>query len=871
VWAGGVVQPLGPAGSTPPPYRPASSRLPGSQLPVGSSQGLTGSSHGPAATIRLRPALQARYAVQAELGRGGMGVVYLAHDRQRGVEVALKVLLAENLSEVQRTRFLREGQVTRDLEHPGVVRLLEHGEVEGQPFLAYELIHGARPLDEAAAERRFSDRLLLVRDAARALGYAHRRGVLHRDVKPDNLLVGADGRLRVTDFGLAALEGGQRMTRTGALIGTPHYMSPEQFAGAKLAEVDARADVWALGVCLYQVASGELPFQGETLVEVGGAISRAKYPLLSEVAAEAPPALDAIVAGALCADPEQRFADGEVLAQALDLFMDGQSPASAASGKRVLVGAGLVAFLGLVAGGAVLATSQGVATPSPGASSPPPRAASSLPPVASEDVAEVRALAKAAGLQLAIERASAFTSTPGRVLHVELLLEADRLAEASSALQGVPQPERARLEALRLLLAARDPQDALRALGQPKSPEATLVHGVASFLAEPQAKPELARAWVSRRALVDFARREVQRLKANARDPSVYLTQAGSYQADLLDARREILKRANYDGLWEGGLLERVIRADVQASLHPILMIHLVIWSNATLMRAEWEEDIQRAIDLQPTGPCARRLIRLQIGMRLSVAGRGKESPVQRALEGCPDEDPRSSLFGVPAADRWLHLLLAYVAHPRPDRRALAEEVLRSRIPHSDVGGRFRRELCLHLTRSERRLAYEAFLAGDEAAGRAAAERAVDAAKKMLEPIKYWKKRGGDSLMKRDREEAGLTYLVAGDFEAARKNLDRCSDKRLKLVYRAEVLLAEGELKEAAKILLAMTKDGKPRPLELQFQLGHLLFVQRPDRIESFLETLPPDVVSERLPWRGTKALRALVEGRGWWPGKKDE
>ena len=799
-----------------------------------------------------------------------MGVVYLAHDRQRGVEVALKVLLSENLTQVQRARFLREGEVTRDLEHPGVVRLLEHGEVEGQPFLAYELIPGARSLTEAAAERRFSDRLILIRDAARALGYAHRRGVLHRDVKPDNLLVGADGRLRVTDFGLAALEGGQRMTRTGALIGTPHYMSPEQFAGAKRAEVDARADVWALGVCLYQVASGELPFQGNTLVEVGGAISRAAYQPLSEVASEAPPALDAIVAQALHADPEQRFADGEALARALDLFLDGQSPAQASSRKArwALGGVGLVALLGLIGAGASALT-RGSATPTPPAT---PGPTSSPRPVSKEDVKAVRALAKAGSLEAALQRASAFSSPPGRVLHVELLLELDRLAEASSALQEIPEPERSRLEALRLLLAARDPRLALRALGQPKRPEATLVQSVASFLADSQAQPELARAWVSRRALVDFARREVSRLKADAPAPSVYLTQAGSYQADLLAARREILDRAAYAGLWEGGLLERVIRADLQASLHPILMIHVVIWSNASLMRAEWEEDIQRAIDLQPTGPCARRLVRLQIGMRLLVAGRGKEAPIRRALAGCPEQDPRSSLFGVPPEDRWFHLLLAYVAHPRPDRRALAEEVLRSRIPHSDVGGRMRRELCLCFSRTERRVAYERFLAGDEAGGRAAADRAVDAAKKMLEPIKYWKKRKDDTLMKRDREQAGLTFLVAGDFAQAKNNFSRIGDQRIKLSYRAEVLLAQGKIQEAAKILLDMTKDGKPRPPELEFQLAHLtLLLERPDQARRFLDKMSPGVVSERLPWRGSEATRAIIEGKGWWPGKKKE
>jgi protein kinase-like protein len=863
------VQP--PLGSTPPPYRPPSSRGPASDFPPGTPQPGSGPDLQRSATLRLRPGLQARYAVQAELGRGGMGVVYLAHDRERGVEVALKVLLSADLSEVQRTRFLREGQVTRELEHPGIVRLLDHGEVEGQPYLAYELIVGARPLDEVAAERRFFDRLLLVRDAARALGYAHQRGVLHRDVKPDNLLVGGDGRLRVTDFGLAALEGGERMTRTGALIGTPFYMSPEQFAGAKQAEVDARADVWALGVCLYQVAAGELPFQGESLVEIGGAIARGTHVPPSQVAPDSPPALDALVAQALAPDPEQRFSDGEALAQALDQFLDGQDPARRSKGKGglILTALGLTALLALVAAGAALALESGAPTPTPSAT---PAPTTTPTPSPREDLAGARSAARAGRLDEAIERASAFDSLPGRVLHVELLLESDQIAAAASALQGVAEPERSRLEALRLLLAARDPQEALRALGAPESPEATLVRDVASFLADPKAQPKLTRAWFARRIVIDLARAEVQRLRTDARDDpsSTYVTQVkGSYQEVLQRARRKILEQANRKDLWEGHLLERALRAEIQASLHSIFMIHFVIWSNAGLLRAEWEQDIQEAIDLQPTGPCARRLLRLQRGMRLGIVGRGKERKVRVALAGTPPHDPRRALFGVPPADRWFHLLISFVAHPRPDRRALAHEVLRARPPQADMSGRLRRELCLQLCRTERGLAYQAFLAGDAARGEAAAGRAIDAAKKMLEPIKSWRKRSGDNLMKRDCEEAGLAYLVAGKFSEARKNLDRCGE-RLKQVYRGEVLMAQGKLQEAAKLLLAMTKDGKERPPELEFQLTHLtLLLGRPDQARTFLERLTPGVVSERMPWRGTETTRALVEGRGWWPGQK--
>jgi len=258
--------------------------------------------------------------------------------------------------------------------------------------------------------------------------------------------------------------------------------------------------------------------------------------------------------------------------------------------------------------------------------------------------------------------------------------------------------------------------------------------------------------------------------------------------------------------------------------------------------------------------------------MRVSVMGRGYERKVREALAGTPTQDPRRELFGLGKEDRWFHLLIAYVGHARPERRPLAREVLRMRTPQFDMAGRLRRELCLHLSRGERQAAYQAFLAGDSAAARGACDRAISAAKEMLKPIKYWKKRKSDSLMKRDREEAGLTYLVAQDFKRAKFNLRRCQDERRKLMYRAEVLMAEGKPQEAAKILLAMTKDGKERPPELEFQLAHLtLLLGRPEQARRFLDRMTPGVVSESLPWRGSETTRALVEGRGWWPGQKGQ
>lgn len=393
----------------------------------------------------------------------------------------------------------------------------------------------------------------MVRDAARGLGFAHAQGVVHRDVKPENILVGSDGRVRVTDFGLAALEGGQALTRTGTLLGTPHYMSPEQFAGAKLAEVDARADVWALGVCLYEVTAGERPFEGETLLEIGGAISNARYALLSEVADQAPPALDAVLGRALARAPADRFSDGQEFAPALDRLLEGQGVAGASLRPRALVFGATGALCALALGAAALSSWGGQELP-------PPTPADTLPPSPvvsppSEDLAAARRDAAAGQVARALQRSASFSTPAGRTLHVELLLQAGSFSEAASAISRAPPAEAPRLEALRILLSSGDAKEALLALGEPKSPQAVLVQAVASFLVDPKSQLELPAKWIPHRDLVSFARGEVARLEANNRDPTSYFTRAGSYKGDLEAARTGILERSQLRELYRGEVL----------------------------------------------------------------------------------------------------------------------------------------------------------------------------------------------------------------------------------------------------------------------------------------------------------------------------
>jgi serine/threonine protein kinase len=171
------------------------------------------------------------FTLLAPLGRGAMGAVWRARDRRTGQEVALK-LAHGALDEVRRERFLREGRIAAALSHPGLVAIRDVGEVPagqpgaGAPYVAYELVEGARTLDAALAGAPLRRRVELVRDAARALGAAHARGVVHRDVKPQNVLVDGQGRARVADFGLALGSDLERLTRTGAMVGTPPTWRP---------------------------------------------------------------------------------------------------------------------------------------------------------------------------------------------------------------------------------------------------------------------------------------------------------------------------------------------------------------------------------------------------------------------------------------------------------------------------------------------------------------------------------------------------------------------------------------------------------------------------------------------------------------------
>lgn len=257
-----------------------------------------------------------------------MGVVYVARDQGTGRRVALK-LIQGDVDARRLERFRREGELTARLRHPGVVGVHSAGTWEGRPYLAYELVEGARTLDQAFKERELVERVELVRDTALALGAAHELGIMHRDIKPDNILVDGEGRVRVADFGLATAQDLEALTKTGAVVGTPVYMAPEKFVAGTAR--GPNLDVWSLGVVLYEAICDELPFFAKTVPDLVKALmAPPKRP--REVRPDTPPDLEAICLRALSHEIEERYADANALAADLDRFLKGEAVEAAGAG-----------------------------------------------------------------------------------------------------------------------------------------------------------------------------------------------------------------------------------------------------------------------------------------------------------------------------------------------------------------------------------------------------------------------------------------------------------------------------------------------------------------------------------------------------------
>src|SRR3990172_7146577 len=213
---------------------------------------------------RLATGLAGRYAVERELGQGGMAMVFLAQDLRHDRKVALKVLRPEISVEIGADRFLREIKMAAGLTHPHILPVYDSGQAEGLLYYVMPNMEGRSLRERLERERQapLDGGRPVTRDVASALDYAHRQRVVHRDVKPENILF-QEGNAMVADFGIGkALSGDGNITQTGLAVGTPAYMSPEQASGES--EVDGRSDVYSLGCVLYEMLTGELPFTGPT-------------------------------------------------------------------------------------------------------------------------------------------------------------------------------------------------------------------------------------------------------------------------------------------------------------------------------------------------------------------------------------------------------------------------------------------------------------------------------------------------------------------------------------------------------------------------------------------------------------------------------
>jgi serine/threonine-protein kinase len=251
-----------------------------------------------------------RYVIKRKLGSGGMADVYLAEDQELGRRVALKLLDERHASDEQFVeRFRREAQSAAGLNHPNIVSIFDRGRAEGTYYIAMEFLDG-RTLKELLI-RNGPTPIPIAIDYARqilgALSFAHRNGIIHRDIKPHNIIVGPDGRLKVTDFGIAR-SGASQMTEAGSIVGTAQYLSPEQARGAP---VDPRSDLYSLGIVLYEMLTGKVPFTGDTPVEIAMKhLSQVPEPP-SKLRPDVPHDLDAVVMRSIAKDPDQRYGSAE--------------------------------------------------------------------------------------------------------------------------------------------------------------------------------------------------------------------------------------------------------------------------------------------------------------------------------------------------------------------------------------------------------------------------------------------------------------------------------------------------------------------------------------------------------------------------------
>jgi serine/threonine-protein kinase len=268
-----------------------------------------------------------RYTIEKELGKGAMGVVYLGKDPKIGREVAIKTMAlssefeGDELQEAK-DRFFREAESAGKLDHPNIVRIFDAGDEHDLAYIAMEFLKGKDlvPNTKVPNLLPFDEMCDVMCKVADALNHAHEQGVYHRDIKPANIMYDAEGKVpKVADFGIARVTDSSK-TKTGMVLGTPSYMSPEQLAGKK---IDGRSDLFSLGVSFYQLACGRLPFEGESMTQLMFAIANEPHPNILEYNPALPSWVKDFIDQALAKSVEERFQNGKEFANAIKAYRAG--------------------------------------------------------------------------------------------------------------------------------------------------------------------------------------------------------------------------------------------------------------------------------------------------------------------------------------------------------------------------------------------------------------------------------------------------------------------------------------------------------------------------------------------------------------------
>ncbi|MGE0711557.1 MAG: protein kinase [Planctomycetota bacterium] len=587
-----------------------------------------------------------RFQVLAEIGRGGFGQVLRAFDPQRGREVAIKLLLKDDPR--AQARFAREVAAATRLRHPNVVPVLESGDLQGRPYLVMDLVQGETLAELAQRERALSTTRAaeLLRDVARGVAYAHSEGVLHRDLKPDNVLVDKSGTPRILDFGLALLaDSAERLTLSGAAMGTPSYLAPEQAVGG---QADQRTDVYGLGATLYFALTREGPFDRHANPLL--AVHRVEPDPPSAIVPGIPRLLDAVCRKALAKDPAARYASAEELIAALDQFLLGSDSAVLERGpggalRKLLPALGGLALLVGALGVGVLLGRPPASRETQGAAPSPTQATGAATPTGDVEAALAaceEAFAADAAPAVLVERAAAAEraagiepgAAPGDAAYAQRLLRARLRAELSAA--AGKAWEDAREGAAAPLLAA------LGALAERAGEDVPLRDRLTLSLAE---------ACLAR-GHFEEAQAALDRVRGEEGGRPVYLRAAVRYAQGRYSQAKELLegmRRSHPSGLWSE-LAQLRLAAD---ETEP----------RALLVRRRRE----LPAGARPPRALAVALLRCEIEAARDLRER---QALARELAGSPLRD-ESSL--------WLILAIQEVVTDRPDEAAVNEWLARVR------------------------------------------------------------------------------------------------------------------------------------------------------------------------------------------------